>query len=232
MSAKSIIGYVFLFVFLFLLIGVHSGFTLLFFLAIIIVVAYKIKQRKKSKSNTSRSYPSKNYQKGSFAYSISNHEDPSTENDGILIENEPELDVSTFEAFPYEEPKTSHDSPTSMSSKIIDSDSKIYQKSTNPTFPLKTNFTAPTESVKTQKKSFDRYYWSLSNSQSFETKKLKFERALEYCKENNLGSKAKLRRLNMKIDRWNVENERDVEAMIPDYDSLIDLIEEFETKED
>ncbi len=35
----------------------------------------------------------------------------------------------------------------------------------------------------------------------FETKKLKFERALEYCKENNLGSKAKLRRLKMKIDR-------------------------------
>lgn len=34
----------------------------------------------------------------------------------------------------------------------------------------------------------------------------------------------------MKIDRWSVENERDVEAMIPDYESLIDLIEEFRTR--
>ena len=34
----------------------------------------------------------------------------------------------------------------------------------------------------------------------------------------------------MKIDRWSVENERDVEAMMPDYESLIDLIEEFENQ--
>ncbi len=40
MSARSITGYTFLFIFLFLLIGVHSGFTLLFFLTIIVVVAY------------------------------------------------------------------------------------------------------------------------------------------------------------------------------------------------
>ena len=60
---------------------------------------------------------------------------------------------------------------------------------------------------------------------------MKFVRAIEYCEENNLGSKAKLRRLKMKIDRWSVENERDVDAMIPDYESLIDLIEEFENQE-
>ena len=82
-----------------------------------------------------------------------------------------------------------------------------------------------------KKNTFVRSYWSLKNSQSFRTKQLKFIRALEYCQENNLESKAKIRRLRMKINRWNVENERDVEAMIPDYDHLIDLIEEFETKE-
>ena len=82
-----------------------------------------------------------------------------------------------------------------------------------------------------KKNTFNRYYWGFRNDQRFYTKKIKFVRALEYCKENNLISKAKFRKLKMKTDRWNVENERDVKAMIPDYENLLDLIEEFETSE-
>ena len=54
--------------------------------------------------------------------------------------------------------------------------------------------------------------------------------AVDYCEKNNLGSKSKLRRLSMKLDKWQIENERDIEALLPEYDYLVDLIKDFQTR--
>ena len=35
----------------------------------------------------------------------------------------------------------------------------------------------------------------------------------------------------MKIDKWNIENDRDIEAIMPEYDYLLALIEEFQNKQ-
>ncbi|MBS1269056.1 MAG: hypothetical protein MAG458_01792 [Nitrosopumilus sp.] len=102
--------------------------------------------------------------------------------------------------------------------------------SDDPVIPAETLPKDSTLNPKKGKNTFDRYYWSFRSDQSFDAKRLKFERAIDYCKKHNLGSKAKLRRLKMKIDRWSVENERDVEAMVSDYELLLDLIEEFENQ--
>ncbi len=209
MSAKSTAGYALLFIFLFFLILVHPGFVLLFLLAIIIVVTYKIKQRIKSKPDSSRSYSSKNPQKNSFADSVSDTdpENLSEDNENIIKKDKP--DTSPFESLSQESPSTGEDSPISKKPKTgIDA----------------------TGSPKTQKKSFDANYWNFNPHDTLQSKKLKFLKAIDVCEENNLESKSRMRRLRMKIDRWDVENERDIEAMIPDYESLLDLIEEFENR--
>ena len=54
--------------------------------------------------------------------------------------------------------------------------------------------------------------------------------AIDYCEENNIGSKSRLRRLKKKYSKWFLENERDVEAARPDYDLLLNWIEEFENE--
>lgn len=82
-----------------------------------------------------------------------------------------------------------------------------------------------------KKKTFNRNYWNFQYGESVFNKERKFLDALDFCEKNNLGSKAKLRRLKMKMKRWNFENERDIEAMMPDYEYLLDLMEEFETRD-
>ena len=54
--------------------------------------------------------------------------------------------------------------------------------------------------------------------------------AIDYCEENNIGSKSSLRRLKKKYSKWFLENERDVEAARPDYELLLEWIEEFENE--
>ena len=54
--------------------------------------------------------------------------------------------------------------------------------------------------------------------------------ALDYCEENDIGSKSKLRRLKMKYKKWDLENERDLQAARPDYELLLDWIKEFENE--
>ena len=54
--------------------------------------------------------------------------------------------------------------------------------------------------------------------------------AIDYCEENNIGSKSRLRRLKKKYSKWVLENERDVEAARPDYALLLNWIEEFENE--
>jgi hypothetical protein len=53
---------------------------------------------------------------------------------------------------------------------------------------------------------------------------------IDYCKENNIGSKSRLRRLKMKYEKWSLENQRDMEAARSDYNLLFDWIKEFENK--
>ncbi len=78
------------------------------------------------------------------------------------------------------------------------------------------------------KKSFNRHYWSFGNHEHVYSKKLRLEEAIKFCEKNDLGSKAKIRRVRMKFDKWDVENERDIEAIMPEYDYLLSLIEEFQ----
>ena len=229
MSAKSITGFVFLFIFLFLLILVHFVFIFIFFLAIIIVIANKIKQRKKSKSNTGNSDHLKD-QKNLSADSISDVTSDDAENildDDDLIENKSKLNAFSFKE--EEESKTSNKSPTLMNSKTINNNTKTSQKSENPS--LQTDSVALSDKpVKTPKKSFNRARWNFRSDQSIEQKKRKFLKAIDICEQNDIGSKAKIRRLRIKLEKWNVENERDIDALIPDYEYLLDLIEEFETE--
>ena len=230
MSAKSITGFVFLFIFLFLLILVHFVFIFIFFLAIIIVIANKIKQRKKSKSNTGKSDHLKD-QKNSSADSISDVTSDDAENildDDDLIENKSKLNAFSLKE-EEEESKTSNKSPTLMNSKTTNNNTKTSQKSEN--LSLQTDSVAlPDKPVKTPKKSFNRARWNFRSDQSIEQKKRKFLKAIDICEQNDIGSKAKIRRLRIKLDKWNVENERDIDALIPDYEYLLDLIEEFETE--
>ncbi len=76
----------------------------------------------------------------------------------------------------------------------------------------------------TDTKSTNIHHWNLFPNESFESKKHKIHRAIKLCKENSLGSKAKIRRLEMKIDKWGIENERDIDALMSDYAYLLDLI--------
>ena len=78
---------------------------------------------------------------------------------------------------------------------------------------------------------FDKNYWEFRFDEGIISKKGKFLEAIEICEKNDLGSKAKIRRFKKKIGRWDVENERDVEALMPDYEYILDLIEKFETRE-
>lgn len=80
------------------------------------------------------------------------------------------------------------------------------------------------------KKSFNRNYWTFGNHEHVYSKKLRFEEAIKFCEKNDLGSKAKIRRVRMKFNRWDVENERDIEAIMPEYGYLLVLIEEFQNK--
>lgn len=219
MSALSVGGYSFLFIFLFLLIAVHPGFIFLFFLTIIVVVAYKLNKRKKSNSIGSGTLP-----KG---YSHYIQQLDLTKKDTLIEESEKiKSDLDELKTKKY----ILDVSPISSSIKIPEKKKKQLIQSTF----LKKKFNASisnTDSEQSKKNSFNRSYWRFRRDYSSQTKKLKFKRALKYCEENNLGSKAKHRRLKIKMDRWSMENERDVDAMIPDYESLIDLIEEFETRE-
>ena len=230
MSAKSVAGYSFLFVFLFLLIGVHPGFTLLFFLAIIIAVAYKLNKRKKSKSTRSGTLP-----KGCAPHTS---QQDVTKKDTLIEEAEKiksDLDeLKTKKNILDSKPVkkiTQYTEDASPISSSIETSEERRKRLIQETFRKnKSDYSISLDNSETSKKnSFNRHYWRFRSDSSPQTKKLKFKRALEYCEENNLGSKAKLRRLKMKIDRWSVENDRDAEAMIPDYEFLIDLIEEFET---
>jgi len=54
--------------------------------------------------------------------------------------------------------------------------------------------------------------------------------AINFCEENNIVSKSKLRRLKMKFEKWSWENERDVEAMRLEYNQILDIIEKFENQ--
>ena len=57
-------------------------------------------------------------------------------------------------------------------------------------------------------------------------------RAIDICERDNLGSKARIRRIRIKIERWSIENERDIGALMPDYQYLLDLIEGHRTEDD
>ena len=90
------------------------------------------------------------------------------------------------------------------------------------------SFTTSTGHSKSQKPAFNRWYWDLQRYPDFTSKKQKFLEAVDYCEKNNLGSKSKLRRLAMKLDKWQIENERDMDALLPEYDYLVKQIEDFE----
>lgn len=219
MSALSVGGYSFLFVFLFLLIAVHPGFTFLFFLAIIVTVAYKLNKRKKSKSTRSGTLP-KGYSPYTPQQNVSKKDTLIEEAEKIKSElDELKMKKEILDVSPI---SLSIETPEEKRKRLIQ---LTFLKNKSDTS------TSNTDLESSKKNSFNRHYWHFRSDHSSQTKKLKFKRALEYCEENNLGSKAKHRRLKIKIDRWSMENERDVEAMIPDYESLIDLIEEFETRE-
>jgi len=218
-----------------MLIGVHSGFILLFFLAIIVVVVYKLSKRKKSKISSSGSLP-RSYSAQNSRSTVPQNEKriypkPSKpkiyDNEGKLSSDPPLLKKEDEKITNLMDKTKTMPKPEcftrSEESNAVFSDDEYVDSFSDDSPNLSTSTEPPVN-----KNIFDRYYWDFRSDQSFQTKKLKFERAIEYCKENNLGSKAKLRRLKMKIDRWSVENERDVEAMIPEYESLLDLIEEFE----
>jgi hypothetical protein len=187
---------------------------LIFFIAIIAVIIHKVKQRKISKMNYSRTHP-QNYSPPTPS-NISNEKNSisTDQNDASPISNKSNY-ARLIPGSDQLEKSTSLDVSTMTNQK-----EQAFQES------LEKNYD---EII--QKKSFNRTYWNFRYDEGIEHKKHKFLEAIALCEQNNIGSKAKLRRLKMKIDRWSVENDRDIEAMIPDYESLIDLIEEFETRE-
>lgn len=206
MSAQSIFGYGLLFFILLLLTAAHPVFILIFFIAIIAVIIHKINQRKKHKVNTVKTYP-KNY-----SPPTSNDVTPKTSNEQT---NSSPITSANNYARVIPDPNQNNDAFVDASSEQKSDQTEKY-------------FERDDEVIK--KNNFDRYYWNFRFDEPLMSKKQKFLEAIDICGKNNLGSKAKLRRLKMKLDRWSVENERDVEAMIPDYESLLDLIEEYENQ--
>jgi hypothetical protein len=91
-------------------------------------------------------------------------------------------------------------------------------------------FVESTDYDKPKKPTFRRSYWDLEKYPIISAKRQKFLEAIEFCEKNNLGSKSKIRRLVKKLDKWKIENERDMEALLPDYEYLLEQIESFENQ--
>ncbi len=214
MSVKSIFCYGLLFFILLLLTAAHPIFVLIFFLAIITIIVHKVKQKKKSKVGYSRTYP-QNYfpPKLSNVSNQKNHHPTNNQNDASHISNKSNY-TKIISGSDQTKKLTSFDNSqitNQKEQKLQESFEKNYDKII-------------------QKKPFNHTYWNFHYNEGIENKKHKFFEAINLCEQNNIGSKAKIRRLKMKLERWNVENERDIDALIPDYEHLLDLIEEFETR--
>jgi|CXWL01.1.fsa_nt_gi hypothetical protein len=208
MGKGTIAGYFILFIFLFLLIAASPAFILVFFIAIIVVIAYNVNKRRKSKVSLSRTYP-KDYQNKKVR-DTGDTKNPvpidNKKNYGGIFSDHEQIDQKNDE-------KNTHD--------ILKQNKRLHD--------IQDSFQKNYKEI-IEKKSFNRYYWNFRYDEHIENKKRKFLEAIDLCETNNLGSKAKIRRLRMKMDRWNVENERDIEALMPDYEYLLGLIEEFETR--
>ena len=232
MGAGTIVGYVGFFMTLLLLIPTHPGFILLFLFAIIVVLAYNIKKRKKQKISLGRT-PPKNYAKqvndpddeyrkkrdtsrAKMGFSPLN-EETKKDKSAISIQNDKKNYARIISGDKQIDKKIDEINSNEMLTENIKLDS--IQNA------FKKNYKEIIE-----KKSFNKNYWHFGNHESIYSKNMKFQAAIKLCEKNDLGSKAKIRRLRMKMKRWNVENERDMEALMPDYDYLLSLIEEFETK--
>ena len=234
MNVKLILGYALLFFGLLLLITVNILFAVLFFIAIIVVIIHETKQSKKPKvssSETSQNYshlkPSSTLNKKNHSYinQIDTSPIPNKNNYARIIpgpdqtEKPISLDNSPIanqiEQKPLEKNNKEIPAPPDNSQMA----NQIEQESLE-----KNNKEIP-------KKIFNRTFWKFRPNEGIRNKKRKFLKALDLCEQNNIASKAKIRRLRMKLARWNVKNERDVEAMMPDYEHLLDLIEESETRE-
>jgi len=249
-------GYAILFIFLFFLMAVHPGFIWLFFIAIIAVIVSKTRKRRKPKVSVYRRY-AQDYQKQKdnsekvhgavpkvdHDYLGSNSEDheklvkkkADEERENIWTPEELRKFTGKSSIQPT---NTSYDPQTGafghVPSKINEEihktqeDISKYFKNHPNHAPNTVTFGDSNETRESHNSSFNRNYWDFRNYDTLGMKKSKFVRAVEFCETNNLGSKAKLRRLRMKLDKWSIENERDLEAILPDFEYLLKLMEEFE----
>jgi hypothetical protein len=204
LNKGTVAGYVILFLILFMLIGVHPGFVLLFFLAIILVIIYNVRKRRNSKQKT----PGFRNDRNTLTPSKQNSEPtlPKKARMGFsefTIENETQDKKPDVEHFVYSNPPVNNlENKTELQNKEIEKPSP--------------------------KKLFDYAYWDIQKYPILSAKRQKFLEAIEFCEKNNLGSKSKIRRLVIKLDKWKIENERDIDALLPEYDYLLDLIKDFQ----
>ena len=259
MNVKLILGYALLFFGLLLLITVNILFAVLFFIAIIVVIIHETKQSKKPKvssSETSQNYshlkPSSTLNKKNHSYinQIDTSPIPNKNNYARIIpgpdqtEKPISLDNSPIANQTEQKPleKNNKEIPApSDNSQIANQIEQESLEKNNKEIPAPPDNSQianqieqkPVEKNNTEipKKIFNRTFWKFRPNEGIRNKKRKFLKALDLCEQNNIASKAKIRRLRMKLARWNVKNERDVEAMMPDYEHLLDLIEESETRE-
>ena len=308
MSAKSVVGYAFLFIFLFLLIPVHSGFILSIFIVAIIVIIYKVKQNRGFERQYSKTRIKKNSSKSTKSDERGKQAiiDTQRDNDAVLynskgeilkelppestesdersndatIDTEKDDDAvlynskdAMFEKFSSKNTESDEkDKPVISTNIENDSHAVLYNskgemlkelppestessKGDNDAIVYNTDgeiFENPNsqntiENQRRQKiqddwerhhygetgkrNAFDKNYWKFHFDEGIISKKGKFLEAIEICEKNDLGSKTKIRRFKKKIDRWNVENERDIGALMPDYEYILDLIEKSETSE-
>lgn len=74
---------------------------------------------------------------------------------------------------------------------------------------------------------FDRDRWILWSHDSPGQVRSKILGIIKICETHDIGSKASIRRIRMKVERWSLDKQRDVHALIPDYERLLDLVEEY-----
>ena len=205
-----------------MLVAVDLLFVLLLFLVIIIVIAHKARQRKKSVVIADKN-------------EIINDSESKSNKNEIINDSESKSDrtnqnKSTINKSGHNSNNHKNKSPLGVR-KPQQTKKSVLPTNSYATDSKKSKFSDMIDDNPPVKKIFNRANWTFRNNQSIESKIDKFQKAVTFCAENNLGSQAKFRRLRIKIVKWGVENERDMDALISEYTHLLDLIEEFETRD-
>ncbi len=216
MKAKT--GYALLLIFLILLIAVHIVFLPIFFIMLVVIAAYQAKKSREVKKKKK------------------------TRNVDPVQENKPDAENDS-KAYPPEQVKSASAISTNSTNDTDDeiaeaeyydsADHKfgIYHKTDHDMESFSKDALAyNTGHPESAEKTFKKDYWALDWNDSPQYKQHKFLEAIEFCEKNNLGSKSKIRRLRTKIERWGIVNERDEDALLSDYEHLVELIEFFGRK--